>query len=63
MWWRVIVCFLCVEMNEEFMKAVERGDSITYITCLLNMGVDINTHDEYGVCVVIYILCVYWMLK
>ncbi|XP_062515452.1 ankyrin repeat domain-containing protein 50-like isoform X2 [Corticium candelabrum] len=35
-------------MNEEFMKAVERGDSITYITCLLNMGVDINTHDEYG---------------
>ena len=51
----LFVC--CVEMNEELSKAVKRGD-IESVTRLLDTQVDINRHDESGVCVVSYNVCI-----
>ena len=49
----VLLFVCCVEMNEELSEAVERGD-IESVTRLLDMQVDINGRDLFGVCVVSY---------
>ena len=51
----LFVC--CVEMEEELWEAVWRGD-IQLVTRLLKLGVDVNTRDENGVCVVSSNVCI-----
>ena len=53
----VLLFVCCVEMNEELSEAVRRGD-IESVTRLLEIQVDINRHDAYGVCVVSYNVCI-----
>ena len=45
----VLLFVCCVEMIKELSEAVRRGD-IESVTRLLEIQVDINRHDEYGVC-------------
>ena len=51
----LFVC--CVEMEKELWEAVRRGD-IQSVTRLFDSNVDINSRDEYGVCVVSYNVCI-----
>ena len=51
----LFVC--CVEMEKELSEAVKRGD-IESVTRLLELDVDINRLDFFGVCVVSSNVCI-----
>ena len=51
----LFVC--CVEMERKLCGAVERGD-IQLVTRLFKLGVDVNTRNEDGVCVVSSNVCI-----
>ena len=51
----LFVC--CVEMKKELWVAVCRGD-IESVTRLLELEVDINSRDSWGVCVVSSNVCI-----